>query len=423
MLIIIVVILITILSLILIIGRIVRPLNYITSFSKKLGEGDLTFELPKSIYSSCVEISQLAKTQEITRNNIKSIIDNVKRSALINREIGESISMQVTMASDMLTVITENIKSIKELFTVQETNITNSASSVQEVLGSLNNLTLQVANQSAATVETSTSITFMVSSLDDIVEIIDKKKVITNNLSDITNIGEMKVNETNSIISEVSKATDQILNMITVINKIASQTNLLAMNAAIEAAHAGESGKGFAVVAEEIRKLAESTASNVKNISSTLKNIVEQINKATNVSKESGKAFTDITKGANDVSTALNDVSVNMLEINTGNNELLKSMNMLNNISEETKVASIEMINGTKKVSQLLMDTRKISDETLNSVDNISITITEKVQKLLNPLFELQRDFEKNTNELNAELNKFKTNIADDIKGIAINKE
>jgi methyl-accepting chemotaxis protein len=165
---------------------------------------------------------------------------------------------------------------------------------------------------------------------------------------------------------------------------IASQTNLLSMNAAIEAAHAGDAGRGFAVVADEIRKLAENSSKQSKIISSVLKKIkdsIDGITKSTNIVLDKFKAIDDRVRVVSDQESNIRNA---MEEQGTGSQQILEAVSSLNELTRKVKQGSVEMLEGSKEVinesRNLEMVTQQISggmNEMAAGADQINAAVTK----------------------------------------------
>jgi methyl-accepting chemotaxis protein len=183
-------------------------------------------------------------------------------------------------------------------------------------------------------------------------------------------------------IQEVSKESEYLLEINQVIQSIASQTNLLAMNAAIEAAHAGEVGRGFAVVADEIRKLAESSSQQAKTVSSVLKNIKDALAKISSSTVASLKQFEDIERGFDGVSAQSLEIRNSMEQQDKGNQEVLAAMNIANQItrnvrsnSQEIQNASQEAAGESKSLESLTREVTDAMSDISSGIDNINATV------------------------------------------------
>ncbi len=401
----IIILLIAVMLLILISDSLVKPIKRMVVITNGVAKGDFTQNVN---IRSKDEIGKLASNLNTAIDNLKGIISSVKSSSSATHEMSESLSANTEQTSSAVTEIAANIESIKKQFSLLDSNISTSSTAVEQILSNITNLFNQISNQASAVEQTSSSIEEMSASIGSVDKIAGDKKNLMDNLVSITQSGGEKVNTTNEAINEVSKNFDDMLEIIKVINNIASQTNLLSMNASIEAAHAGEYGKGFAVVADEIRKLAESTGINAKNVTSLLNSLVDKINVVLTSSSESGEAFARISKEVNTVSDAFAEISGSTAELANGSDEIVKAASTLLNITEEIKEGSSEMKIGAEEINKSLLTVKDISSQSLNGINEISIGVNE-INSAVAQISDLSAKNKQNTDNLNQEIKKFKT--------------
>ncbi|MFW5688046.1 MAG: bacteriohemerythrin [Spirochaetota bacterium] len=249
--------------------------------------------------------------------------------------------------------------------------VAQGASAMEEIQASVEALARQIANQNSLVDQSAAAIEEMSASIDSVAAVARTKQAAAINLADLTRSGTETVGASERLIDEVNERVGEVTGTIGVINAIAAQTNLLAMNAAIEAAHAGSYGRGFAVVASEIRSLAETTSKNATRISRILTELAQRIAAARDASTESGDAFRSIQVEAESVSAAFSEITSSTEELAGGTNEIVRATEQLRIISAETGTSSDEMRIGASEVAEILTATRETARETAEAMQMI----------------------------------------------------
>ncbi|MBN2628360.1 MAG: methyl-accepting chemotaxis protein [Spirochaetales bacterium] len=335
------------------------------------GEGDLTQKLDIRRNDEIGELSEHFNTfMESLRVMISEMMVINEKSLTVQESLNDSASGSMTSIRDMNSRMDDVNHQMDEL----NRQISASSSAALEISGNLDSFTRLIENQSSAVEESTASVEEMIASLDNVARITSSKRESSEKLMEMTVKGAGLLNESTRQMEEITGELDSIRQTIQLINNIASQTNLLSMNAAIEAAHAGESGKGFSVVADEIRKLAVTAAESAGMISRVLNNMGGKIEETNEAGKETAQFFNQIKEEVEDVTRAFSEINGSTQEISMGSQEILKAMSSLNSISAEVSSGSGEMKEGTQSVAHSMDSIMEISRLVLSQVEDTNKT-------------------------------------------------
>jgi len=213
--------------------------------------------------------------------------------------------------------------------------------SIQTMMEQLNG---NVSEQAAAVTESAAAIEEMVANIQSVTNALTKNADQVQELQSASEVGNNGINEVVADIRGIAAESESLLEINSVMANIASQTNLLSMNAAIEAAHAGESGRGFAVVADEIRKLAESSSKQSKTISTVLKTIKASIDKITKSAENVLNRFDTIDGGIKTVAEQERGVLNAMEEQRHGSEQVLQAIGQVSDITQRVKNDAQQMV-------------------------------------------------------------------------------
>jgi len=216
-----------------------------------------------------------------------------------------------------------------------------------------------------------------------------------------------KISAVVNIVKEIGAAAEGMMEASTIISNIASQTNLLSMNAAIEAAHAGETGKGFAVVADEIRKLSENSNDQTKAISLVLSNIKQAIDNAVTLSKEAEQGFDTMLSGIKTVSDQELEIKNAMKEQTIGSEQVLQAISEITDISNEINQESFEILSGNKTILEEMTRLTQITQEINQSMNEMSIGANE-ISEAVAHVTDISQVNKEAIISLDNEVNKFK---------------
>ncbi|MBN1646464.1 MAG: hypothetical protein JW874_00405 [Spirochaetales bacterium] len=303
---------------------------------------------------------------------------------------------KVIHSSETLSRHTGNVKENAELLIsanngvrtnteLQTREIQQADAIINELTKSIEEVFRDIDSQSAIVEESSASISEMSSNIQSVNKIAEKADELATRLKSVSEEGLKSVNDSMEVIRQIEEMSDSVSSFIGIISKIASQTNLLAMNAAIEAAHAGDAGKGFAVVADEVRALAEESSKGAKNITEKIKAMMASIKAGVEKSSQMQDAFNNITNDVEKTSDIIHSVSSAMEEQQIAASEILKSIGALIEATNHIKKASSEQTEKNSlmhKAMQKVISTSYIIEDSVNKQNAANNTIKEIINEL-----------------------------------------
>ncbi len=349
---------------------ITRRINRFIDKFKMGMRGDLTIRMYSDDTKN--EINILAKYFNRFMDLLSGIIEKVKLSINNTKDISSNLSTLSEESTSALTEINSNIEGMMNKTINLDKEINNSKESIKEVNRFISKVVDMINNQASAMSESSASIEQMSASIQNIAKVSENKLRTANQLEEKATLGEKEMQKTMEIINKVAESANVIVEMMDVINNIAGQTDLLAMNASIEAAHAGDSGKGFAVVADEIRNLAESTTENSKNISESLKKIIKDIKSSEESTSKTSSFFHSIVEDIRAVANGMSEMRNTNQELASGSNQVLTSLSSLVNVTDNVKSSSEEMKEDVSGVEVSITRISGISTDVKNDMKEVN---------------------------------------------------
>ncbi|MDR0563117.1 MAG: methyl-accepting chemotaxis protein [Spirochaetaceae bacterium] len=387
-------------------SRITKPIVCLAETLKDIsqGEGDLTKTLSARTKD---EIGDLAHYFNLTLEKIRNLVISIKRQSTALFEIGGSLASNMTESAASINQITLNIRSIKSQVINQSAGVTETNATMKQITSNINKLNSHVAQQTESVAQSSSSIEEMIANIQSVTQTLVRNAENVEELIEASEAGKKGLLEVSEDIQEIAKDSEGLLEINKVMENIASQTNLLSMNAAIEAAHAGEAGKGFAVVAGEIRKLAVSSSEQSKTISAVLKKIKISIDKITDSTDNVLNKFEAIDNSVRTVSKQESNIRSSMEEQGHGSKQILEAIDSLNDLTSRVKNGSEEMLHGSQEIILESRNLEKVTIEITNSMNEMS-SGADQINASVSRVSELCGENRDTINTLVREVSRFK---------------
>ncbi|AEE17216.1 methyl-accepting chemotaxis protein [Treponema brennaborense] len=365
-----------------IIGRgIILPLLAASRSLKDIaeGSGDLSVRMPVKGNN---EVSDVGRYFNKFVDSLHAMVVQIKKESELMADISAHLNEKTAGIKNDMTQISTSITDLNFKTEEQSASAAETSATIEQIARNIESLSGQIEDQSSAVTQSSAAVAQMVSNINSISNNLDKASAKFKRLQDSSTDGKTSIEDMRAVVADVSGRSALLLEMNTVIDAIASQTNMLAMNAAIEAAHAGDAGAGFSVVADEIRKLAEETASQSKQIAGELQNIVSSIETVVAASAKAENVFDEIVSEVTVSNGLVNQISMALKEQSEGSRQVLTALKNIQDITVQVRDGSVEMNGGTtailKEMQRLTDISRQVQDNALiiaNAVETIGASV------------------------------------------------
>jgi methyl-accepting chemotaxis protein len=346
------------------------------------GDADLTAQIGTKAKN---EIGALVGSFNKFLDKLRDIVVSMKAEQSRLEGIADEFRTETGSAAETVAAMAETMENVGRETAKQNSLTNDSAAGVNQIAANIESLDNLIASQASSITEASSAIEQMVHNIGSISASVGKMSEEFSLVATASGQGKEKIQAMTGRIEKIVERSEALLEVNTTIAKIAAQTNLLAMNAAIESAHAGEAGKGFAVVADEIRRLAEDSSRQSTIIKKELAEVQKAIREIADSSKDSEAAFTGMESRIGSTSDILSEINRAMQEQSEGSKQVLIALKEMNDITSEVRNGAGEMRSGNATILEAMNGLKTVTEgigADMSVLTERSGEISEKIEAL-----------------------------------------
>lgn len=363
------ILILVIIVVIIIANTIAKPAIVAIKQLPAVAEGDFTVDLKTKGND---EISKMMDMFNSVIKKTREAMSNIKTEAITMNEIGEKLAVDATETASAVHEIASNVASVKTQVINEAAGVEEMNATIGQIITSVEGLDNEIQRQVESISESMAATEEMVANIRSVSAVLENNGEEVKKLSTAADNGRDSVTATLDITQRLESQSEGLIEASNVIQSVASQTSLLAMNAAIEAAHAGESGKGFAVVADEIRKLAENSTNQSKSISNVLQQVKTSILELNESAQFVNEQFESIFNMVDSVKNHETQVSNMMQEQSAANEQVLQSMHSISAISKTVQNESSKILTGSHEIGSEIQKLNEITSSINLSMSEMS---------------------------------------------------
>ena len=317
------------------------------------------------------ETGRITESLNLYIETLQTMITEISQGCSTLKENDSGLTASMFEAAEKIREINSAVKNAETVIEDQTATTGDSTTAVQKITARIADLHAAVSQQTGSVNNSSAGIEQMIANIQSVTGNVQRINSACQDLLAAANLGKGKIEESNTLIEHVVESSTMLMDANKVISSIAAQTNLLAMNAAIEAAHAGSAGSGFAVVADEIRSLAEKSSKQSSIVNSQLKEVRTAIENAVAASRDASSGFDNVLGLITTVTDMEKETSSAMEEQRIGSDQVAQTLSEMKQTTELVNAAAQELADDSSRLNQAITDLKECSERVRREMDAI----------------------------------------------------